>query len=217
MSFKIDFGKDWDTLRKTLNIDENLQRAIPDISVSILKLHNTLERRVDEQFNAPTKLSSVMIGSSVKPEALGKTFLRYNLQYRDKSIPLAQYGHTETKIPSPNAKVPIRISDRFIRWKPKGYAIQTEVSVRKGKPQIPRRVGGVNAKGFLQYGRILARKQKATWINVQDNIRAPYSELYGPSLMTLANKVYDTDKQVANAVDNLQIDIIEALIRNINA
>jgi hypothetical protein len=219
-NFKITFGPEWDKLRKNLQSDEILARIVPDVSLAILKLNNVLEDRVKSIFNAPGSLNSVRIGNTVAPESLGKTFLRYSLQYRDVPIPLAKFPYTETRV-SANAKYPNRLSNGFVRWTPKSYAIETKVAIRKGKFLIAKRGNKYTQKGFVNEGRILAREQKATWSTFPSKnvtgVRAPFSELYGPSLATLAAKVYDVDPVVAKAKERVQEDILDAVIRGYNA
>ena len=217
MSFKIEFGKDWDTIRKSAKTDETLQRAIPDISISILKLHNTLERRITELYNIPGTLSDVMIGSSKKPEALGATFLRYNLQYRDKAIPLAKFPFTIVESAS-LSKAPLRKEPLgSVHWKQGKYSKDVYTLIRKGStPSRARRGGNFDKRrGFFTGTNIKAREASATWSEFPkksvEGTRAPYSTLYGPSLMTVANTVFDKDKQVAKAFDNMQDEILTAL------
>ena len=223
MGFKIEFGKDWDILRKGFNNNEAIQRALPDISISILKFHNTLERRVQELYNIPGTLSDVMIGSSKKPEALGKTFLRYNLQYRDKPIALAKFPWTSVASDS-LSKAPLRREPLgSVHWKEGKYSKDIYVRIRKGStPSRARRGGNFDKRrGFFTGTNIKAREASATWNKFptkgSEGVRAAYSTLYGPSLMTVANVVYDKDKQVALAMENMQDEIVNALMRGYDA
>jgi len=219
-SFKITFGPEWEQLRKNLQSSTIAERIVPDVSIAILKFSNVLEGRVNTVFNAPSSINSVRIGNSVSPEKLGNTFLRYSLQYRDKPIPLSKYPYTETRV-SANSKYPNRLPNRFVRWTPKSYAFETKVSVQKSKNLIAKRGKNYRQKGFVYNGKILAREQKATWkvfpSKFVEGVRAPFSELYGPSLATLIAKVYDVDPVVAKAKDKVQEDILNAVVRGYNA
>jgi len=223
MSFKITFGDDWEKLRKSIKTDETVRKIVPDVTVAILKLHNTLERRVGDLFNIPYPLGNVMIGSSKSPAELGNTFLRYNLQYRDKKVPLVQYPWIETpstaKSFAPLRKVPLG----SVHWKEGEWSKDIYTRIRKGSTPSRARRGGNFSKlrGFFTGTNIKAREQEDTWLVKPDKdiegTRAPYSILYGPSLATLTSKVYDVDKEVAVAADRLQMDIIEAIVRSYNA
>ena len=160
-SFKIEFGSDWDKLRKSFSTNDALQKAMPDIAISILKVHNVLEKRVDDLFNMPMKLSSVMIGSSAKPAALGKTFLRYNLQYRRKAIPLSNFRPLSvSKVIVRNA-IPVIKEDGSRGQIPINKARITKVQVRKSRTDNSTR----NPQYFYyaKKKRILARNQQDTW------------------------------------------------------
>lgn len=219
-SFKIEF-ENLDLFKKALSKENALRKLVPDISISILKFHNALNDRVKDLYNAPGELDSVRIGHSVAPAELGKTFLRYSLQYRNKPIPLAQYPHIERAVSSDTAVWPKRLSDGFIKWTHKGYAIETQVAVRKGRMKAVRKYGKTIQDGFLQKDRIFARKQPGTWkIFPSKNIigvRAPFTQLYGPSLMTLASATYDKDQTIARAKETLELEILEAMVRSYSA
>ena len=220
-NFKIDFGKDFDKLKQNLRTETLMQKVLPDFSESILKLHNTMERRIETLFNAPTKLSSVMIGGSIKPELIGKTFLRYSLQYRFKSIKLSDYPHTETSTIDIRNAIPFRKPSGSKGYTPINKAIITRVSMRKGKTILPRRVKGSPLKGFLLHGNIVSRTKKATWIAIpilqgdsSTGVRTNLQTLFGKPLSSLALKVYEVDKEVAKAKDNVQQDLELALLRS---
>ncbi len=222
MSFKITPGPEWDILRKSLQTAVTIQKIIPDVTVAILKFHNTLERRVGELFTAPDKLSSVMIGSSRAPSEIGKTFLRYSLQYRSKPIPLSAYEQSTTSVENDKAKIPYRLRPNYVRWTPAKKVRVTKTYVRRGKGVIPRRIKGSRFEGFYQskggQNWILARKQQATWITYpgvgEEGTRAPIQQLWGPKLITLASKVYDVDKEVEKAKETLQNDVINAILKS---
>lgn len=218
-SFKIDFGPDWDKLRKSFKTNEAVQKAVPDISMSILKFHNVLEKRVSDLFNTPGKLSDVMIGRSVAPSEIGKTFLRYNLQYRDIPVALNRFNYTSNAVGSLSI-APLRSEPLGrVHWKKGKYSKKLMFNIRKGKPQ-GQRIGGNFSKQGAFIGpdrKIMARTTSSTWDRYPKKgfagIRAPYQELFGPSLMTIANKVYDKDTQVHKAFEQMQIDIANALVK----
>lgn len=216
MSFKVTF-EEFDFLKKQLKTSPDLNAIVPDVSLAILKFHYTLEDRVQSLYTAKDNLSSVLIGNSKQPSELGNTFLRYSLQYRDKPVKLSEYAYQENVVESETAKYPERMFDGGIKWLYKGYALQVKTEIRRGKPIIAKRGKNYTQKGFLQHGRILARKQKATWREYptrrSDGVRAPIVELYGPSLSQLAESTYDKDSIVQNAKDTIGNDILNAAVK----
>lgn len=223
-NFKIDFGPEWNTLRKNLKENSYLQKAVPDISIAILKFHNSLENRIDELYNVPYGLSKVMVGSSVKPEAIGRTFLRYGLQYRDKAVPLGEYKHI-VEDSSSESSAPLRLNNvplGLVVWNRHRWSKKIRMEIRKGKTTGARRGGNFSTKsGFkmnAEPSKIFARETDATWSIYPTKgvrgTRAPYSELYGPSLVTLAGSVFDKDKKVDQAKDTLVDDMLDAITRN---
>lgn len=223
-NFKIDFGKDFEALRKNLQQDATLARIVPDLTISMLKLNNTLERRVNELFNAPGTLSDVMRGRTIKPSELGKSFIKFSLQYEDKPIPLIEYGVTQSGIlPGVESIAPLTKEPLgAVHWKKGNYSRKVTVQIRKGTT-VGTRLGGnfSGLSGFLidKNGRsgVFARTTGATWDRYPKEgfagTRAPIVELYGPSLAQLASKVFDKDKQVDNAVLAMQDSIINAILR----
>lgn len=223
-NFKIDFGSEWNTLRKNLSESSYLAKAVPDVSIAILKFHNSLENRIEELYNTPYGLSRVMLGSSVKPGALGKTFLRYGLQYRDKAIPLGEYKHT-VEDSSSLSSAPLRLNNEplgFVVWNRYRWSKKIRMEIRKRKVTGARRGGNFSKlSGFkmnAEPNKIFARETNATWSTYPTKgvkgTRAPYSELYGPSLAILASSVFDKDKKIDKAKDTLADDILDAITRN---
>ncbi len=216
MSFKVEF-QELQLFKNTLKQFGDLKIALPDISTSIQLFHNTLERRVKTIYAVPGNLSSVMVGRSIKPSEVGNTFLRYSLQYQDKSIKLALYPHTESVVANAKVKYPKRMFNDGIKWKLKGYAIQTSVYIKRTKTEVPTRKKYTNQKGFLQHGKIYARKQKRTWdsypTRTSEGVRAPYTELYGPTLARLAGGLFENDAVVMSAKEKVGEDILKAMTK----
>ncbi len=221
-SFKIDI-LGLDEFKKELKSGGVSQKNVAFIGKSILNLHSILESRVASLFNAPSSLSSVLIGKNAKPEAIGKTFMRYSLQYRSVPIPLAKYPYTITNSSSISS-APIRGKKGHVFWKKGQYSKNIKVSVRKGKPSIARQPGGNfdKRRGFIQGKDIKARLTDKTWdrypVRFDLGQRAPYSTLFGPSLADLANKVYEQaekgrDSAVANALDKVSETIADSFFR----
>ena len=193
------------------------QKAIPDISVAILKYNNVLGQRVNEVFTVPGKLEQVRKGRSVKPERVGKYLIQHSLEYVDKPIELHKFPYT---VSNSNAlsKAPLRrVPLGRVTWKEGKWSKEVKVSIVRGKSKIAKRGKNYRLKGFEHNGRILARKQKATWLvkpslNIEGT-RAPVSQLFGPSLATLAKVIYTKDAIALRAEDKMTNDIIDAIVK----
>lgn len=212
-----------DILKKGIQQDETLRKIVPDVSIGILKFHNTLERRVGELFTNKNKLTSVLIGRSVSPASLGKTFLRYSLQYQNKPTPLSDYEVTESdsnSISSAPIRIPPGDVKGGVRWRKGKYSKEYKVAVRRGKSKV-QKVYGKKTLAFRTRGKnstvlLLARKRQ-TWrvrpTRGKFGIRTKLSIVYGPSLANLASSTYDKDAQTQKALVTLQNDIIKAFTR----
>lgn len=195
----------------------------PDITASILQLHNTLEQRVAAVFNAPDLLGSVMKGRSVSANNIGNTLLRFGLQYESKPIPLNKFPQESSKSTAQSV-APLRIppTDKygFVKWTPGMYSTEVRVAVRKGayKANLVTK-GYVSQKFFYGKGNaLLARSQYATWEDFPTKgslgLRAPVtSSLFGPPLSSMAAGVYKNDHVVEIALTKLQDNIVKAFVK----
>lgn len=203
--------------------------AVPDVSIAILKVHNVLEDRISKLYFTPGRLSDVLLGKSVKPINIGKTFLTYGLQYRERAVPLAQYPFTESSLFDSGSKAPLRRGGKSaltaVHWKSGAWSKRVTVKIRKGRSAQGARRGGNASKlrGFFTGTNIKAREQQATWlqqptlgVSTGDENRAPYSTLYGPSLATLAQSLWEKDVDVQNAVEKVSATIIDSFINYYN-
>jgi hypothetical protein len=211
MGFKISIDG-LELLKAGLKTDESLRRVIPDMSLAVLHLHNTLESRVGELFTSKNSLSSVMIGHSIKPDQVGNTFLRYSLQYRRVPEPLANFK-TSINNSSSLSAIPWVEANGWVKWTRGEFSKETLVSVRRGRKEIPTLR---DRKGFTVNGKIRVRKQDATWRKFP-GVALPQGErkgmtkmMFGPTLSELASKVYDKDTQVAAAKEKVTTDMIRA-------
>lgn len=204
-------------LKKAYSADAVNAKVIPDVSIAVLKFNNLLDERVQKVFNVGESIDSVRIGSKVAPEQVGKSLLRYSLQYRDKPIPLAKYPFSITDSTA-ISKAPLRKKSGHVVWTEGQWSKEVRVEVRKGKSLIAKRGKSYRLKGFFTGTNIKAREQKATWdIYPSKDVlgkRAPYSTLFGPSLATLVSTVYEKDNVVKNGVDVLTDDILKAFVKS---
>jgi hypothetical protein len=203
----------------------SLETFMPNITSSIQLLHNTMEQSIKENYYTPGSLTDVLVGRSVKPVKQGKTFLRYQLQYKVKSISLIDYPNSTVEKDVTNA-IPY-MQGGSLQHQPINKARKTTVKVKK-------RGGLVSFKNKSSFGKfkvtskgmrgIYVREQEATWDTYPTGVqkingkwtnvggkRASYRKLFGPSLAKLAETVYVHDAKVAKAKDRVTTDIINAM------
>lgn len=215
MSFTITF----DELKKlsdNLIPSDSLNKIVPDINSSIAKFHNTLEGRVGSLYKNKQSLDSVKVSSGLVGK--GSLSLDYELVYRDIPTPMTDYEYKQSAFFKVKNSIPFGLANGFVKYTKVNKARSVRVNIRNsGSPSVPRVrteykkfLGNVKGKE-----RILVRLQKATWlqipnVNNPDGTRAPYRELFGPSLAKLANITYDKDSQMETARDTLGDDILTA-------
>jgi hypothetical protein len=205
-----------DDIRKALSQNETAKKALPDISIAILRFHNVLEDRVGAVFNAPGSIDSVRIGRSLAPEKFGSNLLRFSLQYRDKPVPLSKYPMAISASQSISS-APLRRSSGSVYWKKGKWSKEVKVAVRKGKYNFAKKGKNYSRKGFFTGTNIKARDQRATWrvrpAKGVEGIRDKYSTLFGPSIANLISTVYEKDNKVKQAKEVLLDEIIATMVK----
>lgn len=232
-NFKIDFGPEWDALKKQFRGNEAMQSIIPDVSIAILKFHNSLEQRVGAVYAAPGKLSNVMYGRSVNPSLIGNTFIRAGLQYQQKPIPLSAYPFKVEANTSSLSAVPTRIPFGdplgFVKWKRLHVSENYLVAIKRGDYQqrtISTKFGGNtqgniyafgNTRGGSAFGGRIVGRYTQTWatrpsLGVKGIHTKSMRTQYGPTLAYLAQIVVnDTNDSTMNkAQDTFYNDIAKA-------
>ncbi len=215
--FKISL-KELEFLKQAIRNDTSVERIIPDITAAVQLFHNTLERRVHDVYSANGSLTDVMVGKTVKPLEVGKTFLRYGLQYRFKELELSAFTFSIQRVGLQNpAKVPTRSPTGFVRWKQKHWAFEIKVNIRRDKPVLAQNGRRHSLGGFQQGKSIKARSQKATWKVFPSygvkGVRDRYVTLHGPSFSNMARILYDTDPAMQLARAKFEEDSIAAFTR----
>lgn len=194
-----------------------------EFTQAVLLTTAVIDKRVKALYNAPGVPSDVMIGKSVKPEALSKTFIRYGLQYRDKKIPLIKYPYSVRETKVRNA-IPFQtLTSEGPYFKPINKARIVSVRVKKQKSTNLTKRNTKFKKFFVDNSYmkgIFARDTNETWSELPTRSaggrivggkRAKYHELYGPSLADLAETVFKHDPEVQKALDNIP----EVLLKSI--
>jgi hypothetical protein len=216
MSFTIKFD-DLEKISKNILPSDTLNKIIPDVNSAISKFHNTLEARVRSLYKNKRPLDSILVKSSFSSTKVG---LDYQLVYSNIKTPMADYPYTQSSVTVKNS-IPFGMRNGFVRYTKVNKAKSVKVNIRSsGSPSLPRIrtaykkfVGSIGGKE-----RILVRLQKATWLQIPnelnpDGIRAPYKELFGPSLARLAEITYDKDVQMQTAKDQLADEISNAFTK----
>jgi len=196
-----------------------------EFTQAVLLASAAIDKSVKALYNAPGVPSEVMVGKAVKPEALGKTFIRYGLQYREKKIPLIKYPHRETEVSVFNA-IPFKTltSDKKY-FLPINKARSVSVNVRKKGGYSLKRQRTPYKKFLVDNGYmkgIYARDTSETWSElptrgesgkIVGGRRAKYHELYGPSLADLAETVFKYEPEVQKALDNIPEIILNSVAK----
>jgi len=225
MSFTIKFDN-LEQISKNLSAmpSEALNKVVPDINLAISKFHNTLETRVKSNYTLKRELGSVQIGSLASSKtSIG---LEYELVYKDVPEPLIGYSYKQSDFFTVKNSIPFLTRSGFVKYTPVNKARSVKVNSRNaGSPAIPRvRTKSGRSKFLATVGgkkRIMARLTPDTWASMPsfknpDGIRAPYKELFGPSLATLAEITYTKDRKMEVARDHLADEVRNALIRGMS-
>lgn len=220
MNLKIQF-KGLEELKKRFSEIENPEQKLAKSSNSILNFHKELEKRVQTLFYAPSSLESVRIGRTVPLDRVGRTLLRFSLQYRYKAIPLNQYPYKENKSSS-YSSAPTRKASKdglgYVKWKRGQYSKDYPVAIRKNKYK-QQGIAGKGSKGgyaFKTPNGHLVRRKRQTW-HIRPSfgvlgIRSKLQLMYGPSLSQLAASVLEKDTYMQNEFERLIDDMMDSLL-----
>jgi len=191
-----------------------------NIAVDLLDIRQTLEERIEANYNIPYSLEKVFKGQNLKES---ESLLDIGISYEDKKIPLSEYPYTKHELDVRNA-IPIKPEEGKKYYIPVNKAVQVISRVRKrGSIELPRfrpkykKFLGTDAQDNI---RIFSRKQKETWLKFPTEIdsegiarggkRADVEILFGPSLATLAERVYEKDKIVQQKIEKLTDKVIKS-------
>lgn len=204
--------------------DLNLQtiKLSGDIALDLEDLKETLDKRVSDMYRVPYQLNDVFIG---KLENRGTNILDLGLAYRERKVPLSDYPYTQKEVSVRNA-IPLEPEEGGKSFIPINKARQVRSNVRKrGGIELPRfrtkypKFIGTDAQGNK---RIFAREQKGTWLRkpthlddigvARGGIRDNITMLFGPSLATLAERLFDRDDVVNAKVENITNKIVAGFV-----
>ena len=209
--------------KEQLKKDQNLSRAVPDITSSILKFNSLTEQSVEAHFNVPKgmSLSNVLIGKNVSNVQIGSTLLRFSLQYRHVNIPLYKFPyklkHVETE-----SSAPLRVDGNplgFVKWTVGEWSWEVESFVLRSTGFINHVTQPVFYGKWRGRELLRSRETDATWSSFptkgSKGIHAPTLPAWGMSLSQMANYVLATDDKLKQAKYNVGTDIINSMVKNL--
>jgi len=218
MAVSIDFSELYKVHQQLIDY-KDISIAEPLITKSFVKFNDVLGDRVSKLYAHPKKLNDISTNLHGLPKLVNKGMLEYSVTYPHRLTSLTEYPLLKEKVATPTAKFPKRMPNSYVIWTPSRFAEQVSVIIRRGKPFVTSRTDK-NLKGFHNKSRnvIMARKQRATWkvypSYLVEGERAPYSEIYAPSLAQLGSITFDKDPTVILSVDFLYEDIQNILLDN---
>ena len=209
--------------KEQLKKDQNLSRAVPDITSSILKFNALTEQSVEAHFNVPKgmSLSNVLIGKNVSNTQIGNTLLRFSLQYRHVNIPLYKFPyklkHVETE-----SSAPLRVDGNplgFVKWTVGEWSWEVESFVLRSTGFINHVTQPVFYGKWRGRELLRSRETDATWLSFPTKdykgIHALTLPAWGMSLSQMANYVLATDDKLKQAKYNTGTDIINSMVKNL--
>jgi hypothetical protein len=183
----------------------NPKRIKKDISIGVgraaLAIHSELRFAVARQYRAPGDLNSVLIGKTASARDFGRNIIKAELTYTQPSINLARYMNgvqpTLGNIPPlPKMK--------------QGWVHTVEIV--RGRRKVV--FGKKNLGGFTprdSKGTLVRKNGRAIMMERGTDKKYPVHQLFGPTLASLAMKMYDTDPQVQKAKERATDIILETI------
>lgn len=179
-------------LKLSLDKKELDRKLIPEIGLSILKLHNALKFAVKENYTIDRSLDSVLKGGSKSNTILGNNLISTSLEYNYKPIDLSKFPYTY--VPGP-----------------RGGSVHS-VTIKRGVTKIVR--GKSRQGGFVprdRSGKVYRNAFGAQMFERIGKSRFPLRVLFGPSLSQMAAKMFDTDSNVHRVEDEITQNLLNIL------
>ncbi len=189
----------------------------PVFGLAVRQVHSAISFEIKKRYNTSKELSGVMLGGRTSSDLkYSQTILEESLQYKDVPINLAHFISGSEEVVTTNK--PAWFKGRSGGLHQKNWANRVNVEIIRGKKVPVLGLKSYKSRGaFLLRGKhpwkIAIRTTNATWnepISVSLT-RAPYKQLYGPSLASMANKVFDSIP-VQAAINKMENTIIESFI-----
>lgn len=204
-----------DLLKQWLKTSQDASLAMPDVVAAVMKFEAAMELRVHDVFTCSHSLNSVLIGKSSVD--MGKTLLRYSLQYKYKPVPLHDFKYS-LSLSNSISSAPLRLFNDplgYVKWTPGEYSTTVTSYVMAGKPQTNLR--NMQQTYMDRNGNLRARQNENTWSVLPTKgvhgVRAKTLALFGPSLAAQAEGVYEHDSYIQHAKEKMETEIINAFLR----
>lgn len=192
-------------VQKSLEGGVLTKKVLATFGQEVRQLHSAIESAVFERYNTAKRLSSVLEGNSSSNVKFGAYAIESDLTYRDKPLPLGQFVVSQEKVAinSPASFFGQRadIPSTFEKQVPKTWAVQTNVSVVRGRTTPVR--GGYTIRpkssrgsdgAMLSSKALMKRVGAETWDQYPEvgfsGERAAVTPLWAPSLASMAYYVF---------------------------
>lgn len=191
--------------KEQLKRDSSLTVLIPDITLAIEKFANQFENRFQQVYRTSARLEDLRFGGKVKPSEIGKTYLRYGLQYRFKPTKLTDFSYIT--MPSRSISYAHIFQHRIKGMYSRG--VVSKVTKRKGSFQVDRLTG---QKVFLVDGKLKSRTVDATWVSKPGKgfkgERTKVQTAVGIPLNILAGGLVQNDTEVTTYLDQFEVSLV---------
>lgn len=203
-------------IRNSFNSGELVKKLKPAFGLAVRRVHNVIASEVKKRYNTSKELSGVMLGGrTISDVSYANTILSSSLQYKHVPLNLAQFVTEETKVVT-RTTAWFKGNDKVLHQK--NWAMQVNAAILRGESKPVMGLRSYNSRGaFLLKGRhpwkVAIRTTAATWnepLSVSLT-RAPYKQLYGPSLAEMASNVYYS-APVQAEIAKLESTIIDGFI-----
>lgn len=203
-------------IRDSFDSKKLSKKLQPVFGLAVRQVHSAISFEVRKRYNTSKDLAGVMLGGRTSSDLkYSQTILEESLQYKDVPINLAHFLVNEEAVITNR---PAWFKGRSGGLHQKNWANRVNVEIIRGRKVPVRGSKSYSSRGaFLLRGKhpwkIAIRTKNATWnepISVSLT-RAPYKQLYGPSLASMANKVFDS-APVQNAINKMENTIIDTFI-----
>jgi hypothetical protein len=181
-----------DQLKLSLDRKELDRKLIPEIGLSVLKLHNVLKFAVKENYTIDKSLDTVLKSFSKSNVVLGTNLISAGLEYNYKPIDLSKFPYS------------------FVPG-PRGGKIHS-VTIKRGSTKIVH--GKSRQGGFVprsNSGKVYRNAFGAQMFERIGRSRLPLRVLFGPSLSQMAAKMFDTNSNVARVEEEISQNLLNIL------
>ncbi len=184
------------------------KQLVPVVGAELLKVHNALRFAVHNEYALDKSLDTVFKGKSVNSYKQGKALIGAGIEYEEKKVRLSEFPF---KVKVLLVKNRMMLPDGTLRFASPSNKIRAkEYSVMVKRRGGYKEIYGKTARGAFRTNKVpsgltqlLERQQDATW-KEEPNVRALYRPLYGPSLAKMAEKMYESNRNVQDLIKGIE-------------